>query len=132
MARSSKTHKPRPWTFYPLAAFFDSLERVGAFTGVKVCLPAHGHPFVDVRARTTSIRQHHSERLDRLRAATAELGRAPVGAYMKELFTERAWGDMAASETFAHLEHLRVLGEAQSSRDSDGLLHYQPSAAADR
>ena len=32
---------------------------------------------------------------------------------------------MAASETFAHLEHLRVIGEADSSRDPDGLLHYQ-------
>ena len=32
---------------------------------------------------------------------------------MKELFTERSWGDMAASETFAHLEHLRVIGEAE-------------------
>jgi len=109
----------------PLAAFFKSLERVGAFTGVEVCLPAHGHPFTDLRGRTASIRRHHGERLDTLRAAAAALGRAPVGAYMKELFAERAWGDMAASETFAHLEHLRVIGEAESSRDADGLLHYQ-------
>ena len=109
----------------PLAAFFESLERVGAFTGVNLCLPAHGHPFTDLRGRTDSIRRHHGERLDTLRAAAAALGRAPVEAYMKELFGERAWGDMAASETFAHLEHLRVIGEADSSRDLDGLLHYQ-------
>ncbi len=111
----------------PLAAFFESLERVGAFEGVKVCLPAHGHPFCDLRGRTDGIRRHHRERLDRLRAAAAELGRAPVGAYMRELFSERAWGDMAASETFAHLEHLRALGEVDASRDDNGLLHYQPS-----
>ena len=109
----------------PLAAFFESLERVGAFTGVEVCLPAHGHPFDDLPGRTASIRRHHGERLDTLRAAASALGRAPVEAYMKELFRERAWGDMAASETFAHLEHLRVIGEAESSRDGDGLLHYQ-------
>jgi len=109
----------------PLAAFFGSLERVGAFTGVNVCLPAHGHPFTDLRGRTASIRRHHGERLDTLRAAAAALGRAPVEAYMKELFSERAWGGMAASETFAHLEHLRVIGEAHSSRDPDGLLHYR-------
>ena len=60
-----------------------------------------------------------------LRAAAAELGNAPVEAYMKELFAERAWGDMAASETFAHLEHLRVVGEADSSRDVEGLLRYR-------
>ena len=109
----------------PLAAFFKSLERVGAFEGVNLCLPAHGHPFTDLRGRTSSIRRHHGERLDRLRAAASELGNAPVEAYMKELFSERAWGDMAASETFAHLEHLRVIGEADSSRDPDGLLRYR-------
>ncbi len=111
----------------PLAAFFESLTRVGAFEGVKVCLPAHGHPFADLRGRTDSIRRHHIERLDVLRAAAAALGNAPVEAYMKELFTERAWGDMAASETFAHLEHLRVIGEVDSSRDGDGLLLYRPA-----
>ena len=109
----------------PLAAFFESLTRVGAFEGVKVCLPAHGHPFTDLRGRTDSIRRHHVERLDVLRAAAAALGDAPVEAYMKELFSERAWGDMAASETFAHLEHLRVIGEADSSRGGDGLLRYR-------
>ena len=109
----------------PLAAFFESLARVGAFEGVKVCLPAHGHPFTDLRGRTDSIRRHHAERLDVLRAAAAALGDAPVEAYMKELFSERAWGDMAASETFAHLEHLRVIGEADSSRGGDGLLRYR-------
>jgi glyoxylase-like metal-dependent hydrolase (beta-lactamase superfamily II) len=112
----------------PLAAFFESLARVGAFEGVKVCLPAHGHPFIDLRGRTDSIRHHHVERLDVLRAAAAGLGAAPVEAYMKELFSERAWGDMAASETFAHLEHLRVIGEADSSRDRDGLLRYRLKA----
>ena len=109
----------------PLAAFFQSLDRVGAFEGAKVCLPAHGHPFTDLRGRTASIRRHHVERLDVLRAAAAELGNAPVEAYMKELFAERAWGGMAASETFAHLEHLRVIGEADSSRNPDGLLRYR-------
>ena len=112
----------------PLAAFFESLARVGAFEGVKVCLPAHGHPFTDLRGRTDSIRRHHVERLDILRSAAAALGDAPVEAYMKELFSERAWGDMAASETFAHLEHLRVIGEADSRRDLDGLLHYRLKA----
>jgi glyoxylase-like metal-dependent hydrolase (beta-lactamase superfamily II) len=36
---------------------------------------------------------------------------------------ERAWGDMAESETFAHLEHLRLLGEATVT-EIDGLLAY--------
>ncbi len=109
----------------PLAAFFDSLARVGSFEGVTVCLPAHGHPFGDLRKRTDSIHHHHLERLDILRAAARQLGYAPVEAYMKELFSPRAWGQMAASETFAHLEHLRVTGETDSKRNGDGLLYYR-------
>ncbi len=109
----------------PLAAFFDSLERVGGFDGVKMCLPAHGHPFDDLRGRTESIREHHRERLNKLHAAAAALGDAPVEAYMKELFAPRSWGYMAASETFAHLEHLRNIGALDSRRDSNGLLHYR-------
>ena len=109
----------------PLAAFFESLHRVGAFEGVKVCLPAHGHPFRDLRGRTEAIHRHHLERLDVLRAAGAGLGRAPVEAFMRELFSPRAWGEMAASETFAHLEHLRMIGGADTSRDGEGLLHYR-------
>jgi hypothetical protein len=44
---------------------------------------------------------------------------------MKVLFRERSWGDMAASETFAHLEHLRLAGEAFTHRDDDGLLYFE-------
>ena len=42
---------------------------------------------------------------------------------MRVLFSERAWGDMAESETFAHLEHLRVLGELHVTTP-DGITHY--------
>ena len=115
----------------PLAAFFESLHRVGSFEGVKMCLPAHGHPFRDLRGRTQSIHRHHLERLDVLRASASQLGRAPVEAFMKELFTQRAWGQMAASETFAHLEHLRMIGEAQSSRDDEGILRYRLTQPGD-
>ncbi len=109
----------------PLAAFFDSLARVGAFEGVTVCLPAHGHPITDLRGRTEAIHRHHVERLDVLRAAGGDLVDEPVEAFMKTLFKERSWGEMAASETFAHLEHLRMNGEAWSRRDSNGLLRFQ-------
>ncbi len=42
---------------------------------------------------------------------------------MQRLFKPRSWGQMAESETYAHLEHLRVTGEAES-RFADGLLRY--------
>lgn len=109
----------------PLAAFFASLQRVSALEGLTVALPAHGHPFSDVASRADYICHHHGERLDVLREAADDLLDGDVEAYMKVLFRERAWGTMAESETYAHLEHLRVIGEATSHRDEAGLLRYR-------
>ncbi len=108
----------------PLASFFRSLERVGDFEGVEIALPAHGHPFAALRERTQHIRQHHEERLQLLRDAADANFDAPVEAWMKVLFKERSWGEMAASETFAHLEHLRIAGEAGVRTDPEGLLRF--------
>ena len=49
---------------------------------------------------------------------------ATVQELMQHLFAERAWGSMAESETYAHLEHLRLGHEAKASW-SDGLLQYE-------
>jgi glyoxylase-like metal-dependent hydrolase (beta-lactamase superfamily II) len=109
----------------PLAEFFASLERMASLSDVTTVLPAHGHPFTDLPLRVKEIEDHHIERLGRLRTAFLELGRpAPVNEMMKHLFYERAWGSMAESETYAHLEHLRLLGEA-TTHWTDGLLHYE-------
>ncbi len=97
----------------PLARFFASLERMEQLPGVRLALPAHGHPFEDLAGRAVEIREHHLERLDILRQAADDLGRATVELYMQRMFRERSWGEMAASETYAHLEHLRLLGEAE-------------------
>ena len=57
-----------------------------------------------------------------LGAASAEIGRsASVNELMQHLFSERAWGSMAESETYAHLEHLRLAGHADSHWE-DGKL----------
>jgi hypothetical protein len=47
-----------------------------------------------------------------------------VHELMQHLFSQRAWGSMAESETFAHLEHLRLSGEA-NSKWVDGLLCFE-------
>lgn len=107
----------------PLAAFFASLDRVGELDGVGLALPAHGHPFDDVPGRVKEIKDHHAERLDKLRAAAAALGEASVVDFSHELFRPRSWGRMAESETYAHLEHLRLAGEMRSRR-IDGDLHF--------
>jgi erythromycin esterase-like protein len=86
-------------------------------------LPAHGQPFTDLSGRVEAIKRHHRERLDQVAAISRDLGEADVGAFMHELFSERAWGNMAESETYAHLEHLRLTDRAES-RWHDGHLVY--------
>ncbi|MEN8182289.1 MAG: MBL fold metallo-hydrolase [Myxococcota bacterium] len=108
----------------PLKSFFYSLDRVGEIQGVKRVLPAHGHPFHDLKARTEAIKRHHHERLETVKAICRDLGPASVEAISRRLFRQRSWGPMAESETFAHLEHLRHLREAERRDGSDGKIIY--------
>jgi glyoxylase-like metal-dependent hydrolase (beta-lactamase superfamily II) len=94
----------------PLANFLASLDKVRELKGVRLALPAHGHPFTDLAGRVDAIRRHHRDRLDAIHRATAEAGRATVEAVTQQVFHPRAWGHMAESETYAHLEHLRLQG----------------------
>jgi len=107
----------------PLRAYLDSLDKVEMFRGVTDVLPAHGHPFTDLAGRVDAIKAHHDERLELLRVASHELGWANVTQLMRGLFRERSWGHMAESETFAHLEHLRLMGQADR-REEGGYLLY--------
>ncbi len=109
----------------PLDNFFDSLDRVGALPNIETALPAHGHPFSDLKGRTEAIKQHHHERLERVKSIGRELGPANVQAFSQKLFKPRSWGGMAESETFAHLEHLRIAGAAEAHRDDQGMLVYE-------
>lgn len=108
----------------PLAVFFNSLERTKEFSQVTLVLPAHGHPFTNLVERTDDIIQHHIDRLQLIRETGDSIGEASVNDYMKYLFKERSWGDMAASETYAHLEHLRILGEAKP-KEEKGIKTYK-------
>jgi glyoxylase-like metal-dependent hydrolase (beta-lactamase superfamily II) len=109
----------------PLSAFFASLDKVATLDGVRLVLPAHGHPFEDLAGRSGAIATHHRERLAELRSVSAGLGRpASVEELSQRLFRERAWGPMAESETYAHLEHLRLTGDADA-REERGLLRYE-------
>jgi glyoxylase-like metal-dependent hydrolase (beta-lactamase superfamily II) len=108
----------------PLKSFFDSLDRILELGALQRCLPAHGDPFDDVSGRVEAIKRHHRERLNKLVEISRQLGPATVRDYSHALFSERAWGIMAESETYAHLEHLRLLGRAESQRRADGQLLY--------
>jgi len=110
----------------PLALFFTSLVRMTEMTDVTIALPAHGHPFRDLRGRAEHIIQHHEERLDVIRHASGDLPNGTVADFMQVLFRERSWGEMAESETYAHLEHLRESGELTRNFD-DGVARYAPT-----
>ena len=110
----------------PLAHFFASLDRTAELEGVSLVLPAHGHPFTDLAGRCEAIKEHHVERIERLREISRSLGLATVMDISRHLFQERNWGPMAESETFAHLEHLRLLGEVDR-HDQDGAFFYRLS-----
>ena len=109
----------------PLAQFFDSLTRMTEIADVSIALPAHGHPFEDLGGRALRTIEHHEERLDIIRDAVHRLPNGTVPEFMRVLFKERSWGDMAESETYAHLEHLRELGDL-SRTDPGGVAHYTP------
>lgn len=108
----------------PLNAFFESLDLVAETPDVENVLPAHGHPFADLAERAKAIKEHHFERLDKLKKIGGELGPATVTDFSHKLFRERSWGAMAESETYAHLEHLRIAGDADCHENSENKLIY--------
>ncbi|MEI2706768.1 MAG: MBL fold metallo-hydrolase [Ilumatobacteraceae bacterium] len=109
----------------PLGMFFRSLDKVATYgPQVALALPAHGHPFTDLAGRAEQIKAHHAGRLQRLRDAAAAMDKPASVMHMSGvLFSPRAQGAMADSETFAHLEHLRLAGEMER-RQRDGVFEY--------
>jgi glyoxylase-like metal-dependent hydrolase (beta-lactamase superfamily II) len=110
----------------PLAQYMAALDRVAALDGVRSVLPAHGHPFDDLVARVEAIKDHHDRRLGRLSEISDEVGWASVQDITRHLFSPRAWGSMAESEAYAHLEHLRLTGRAERREEGGRLLYLVP------
>jgi hypothetical protein len=96
---------------------------VAALPGVRLGLPAHGHPFDDVPGRVDAIKRHHEERMQLLLQVSGALGPATVQELSHEIFPRKHWGVMAESETFAHLEHMVLAGEAERHHEHDRLVY---------
>jgi glyoxylase-like metal-dependent hydrolase (beta-lactamase superfamily II) len=107
----------------PLKGFVASLDKVAALEDVQRVLPAHGHPFDDLQGRVDSIKEHHEHRMVQLREVSAALGPSTVTDFSHHLFRKQRWGYMAESETYAHLEHLRLAGLA-TRREEHGKVLY--------
>jgi glyoxylase-like metal-dependent hydrolase (beta-lactamase superfamily II) len=108
----------------PLLQYVESLDRLAALAHVETVLPAHGHPFFDLSKRTNEIKIHHDERLQKLREICDALGWASVVDISHQLFAPRSWGSMAEAEAYAHLERLRIMGDAEIREDA-GVLYYR-------
>lgn len=108
----------------PLANYLTNLDKVAGLEGVTTVLPAHGHPFHDLSGRCEAIKDHHSGRLQMLVDASPEAGWAPVTKWSEYLFSPRSRGPMADSETYAHLEHLRLDGRAERRGTGEQLEYH--------
>lgn len=106
-----------------LKSYLATLDLVAALPGVRLGLPAHGHPFDDVPGRVDAIKRHHEERMELLRQVSSALGPATVQALSHELFPRKHWGVMAESETFAHLEHMVLAGAAERYEEHGRLVY---------
>ncbi len=118
----------------PLLQYVESLDRLAALPHVTRALPAHGQPFGDLPGRVEQIKVHHDQRLDQLLDICRETGWASVVDLSHRLFAPRSWGSMAEAETYAHLERLRIMGQAEVRHDPGGVLSYRvtdPDDAAD-
>jgi len=113
-----------------LKSYLATLDLVAGIEGVQLALPAHGHPFTDLRGRVEAIKEHHAGRMDLLRRASLSLGPATVTDLSHEVFPAKHWGIMAESETYAHLEHLVNMGGAERWSEGGRLL-YRAAAAPD-
>src|SRR5581483_7463693 len=113
-----------------LKSYLATLDLVASLDGVRRGLPAHGHPFDDVPGRVDAIKDHHRERMEHLRDVSLALGPATVAQLCHEVFPKRHWGVMAESETFAHLEHLVLAGQAERWRDARNRLVYRVAPAS--
>ncbi|TDD12396.1 MBL fold metallo-hydrolase [Nonomuraea diastatica] len=104
----------------PLGDFLQSLDRVAGF-GPLDALPAHEWTFPDVAARATEIRDHHEEKLQRLRALLAQRPEPLTIWEVAAMMTwNRPWEElspmlrgMAAGEAAAHLRALEVQGHVR-------------------
>ncbi len=113
-----------------LKSYLATLDLVAQLDGVKLGLPAHGHPFTDVAGRVRAIQEHHVERMELLRDARRRArsgdGSASSRTRSSRSGTGARWPRV---ETFAHLEHMVNAGMAERWEEG-GMLHYRVAEAS--
>ena len=118
-----------PWSRPdPLGQQLASLELVGGLP-VRLVLPGHGRPFVDVHHRADELCGLYSRELVTVARLLADAP-GPLSAYVlaQQLYPAR-WHAvdsrlLAMAETVARLEHLRAIGRADHSLSFEGAVTY--------
>ena len=110
----------------PLGDYLHSLRKVSALPA-SIVLPGHGEPFEDLAARVEEIIEHHEQREMQILTLLDE---QPQHAYRlaEQLFGSRLKSNearrMAVAETLSHLEYLRIGGQVEQHKTTDGLILY--------
>ncbi|MFT3866343.1 MAG: MBL fold metallo-hydrolase [Solirubrobacterales bacterium] len=104
----------------PFGEFLASLDRVEPLD-VDLCLPGHGKPFRDPKAKIADVRRQAGELLDRVRG---ELAGEPTAFGIVESIVgaenlSAPTGGFILQIVLACLDHLALLGEAHPIPDSD-------------
>ncbi len=109
----------------PLADFLGSFANYDSLPADALVLPSHGLPFTGLHERLGQLRDHHDERLDRLRQSIQK----PVTAhqllpllFQRELDPRQMM--FAMGECLAHLRYLENQGEIMATT-SGGIIRYQ-------
>ena len=109
----------------PLAAFLDSLSRLGHLPADTRVLPSHERVFHGLHERIADLHEHHERRLERLLEGCAQ----PITAYDAiPLLFKRQLDDhqlmFAMGESIAHLHYLHAEGKVRRETDGDGVRRY--------
>ena len=121
----------------PLGDYVESLKSLRDLD-VELVLPAHEHPFANLRERIDQILLHHEERKAEI-LATLRSGEPKTAYAISSEITwvegQVKWDDLApldkrvaVTETLAHLEALRIEGAVERV-DRESLFLYKASAS---
>ena len=110
-------HTPDPFGEY--LASLDLIEPLD----VDLCLPGHGKPFRDPRAKITDVRRQAGDLLDRVRTALGAIEEPTAFEVVEKIVGRENLNEGTAGFmlqiVLACLDHLAALGEAHPVPDSD-------------
>jgi glyoxylase-like metal-dependent hydrolase (beta-lactamase superfamily II) len=109
----------------PLAAFLESMSRLGHLPDETLVLPSHERVFHGLHKRIADLHEHHAQRLARLLEGCEK----PITAFEAiPLLFKRKLDDhqmmFAMGESIAHLHYLHAEGKVERRVDESGVRRF--------